>query len=212
MSWLARSARCEWPMLSQSAGKEVGLQECNVRVRSTTGMQAHDAWCGSPLRIAAASSRITGRTIMKHHLHRLGWFVPAIALAGVLYGGSVVAQTTNQVQTWPPAASVPALQARMKSIRETSDPAQRMTLMEEQVKALDAATQGASAACPMMGGQMGGQMGAAPMRKGAGPGPMGGMMMDPQLMQEHMKMMKQHMGMMENMMKMHPGTPPATPN
>jgi hypothetical protein len=64
----------------------------------------------------------------------------------------------------------------------------------------------------MMGGQaMGDQMmkGGAPA---AGTGPMGRMMMDPKLMQEHMKLMQQHMGMMQNMMKMHPAAKPAMPN
>ena len=166
---------------------------------------------------------------MKHSLHRLGRLVPVVALLAALHGSPVFAQTTDQAQAWPPAASVPALQARMKSIRETTDPERRMALMEEQIKALDAASQGAPAGCPMMGGQMmggqmkGGPMGAAPTMKGRGPGaapgagpapigPMGGMMMDPTLMQEHMKMMQQHMGMMEQMMKMHPATPPAAPN
>lgn len=37
-------------------------------------------------------------------------------------------------------------------------------------------------------------------------------MMDPKLMQEHMKMMQEHMGMMQNMMKMHPAAKPAMPN
>ena len=152
---------------------------------------------------------------MKHSLHRLGRLVPVVALAGLMYGGPVVAQTTDQAQAWPPAASVPALQARMQSIRETTDPAHRMALMEEQIKALEAASQGMPAGCPMMGGQMqGGPMGAGPMMKGAGPGagPMGGMMMDPKLMQEHMKMMQQHMGMMQNMMKMQPAAKPVMPN
>jgi hypothetical protein len=152
---------------------------------------------------------------MKHSLYRLGRLVPVVALAGVMYGGPVVAQTTDQAQAWPPAASVPALQARMQSIRETTDPAHRMALMEEQIKALEAASQGMPAGCPMMGGQMqGGPMGAGPMMKGAGPGagPMGGMMMDPKLMQEHMKMMQQHMGMMQNMMKMQPAAKPVMPN
>jgi hypothetical protein len=152
---------------------------------------------------------------MKHSLNRLGRLVPVVALAGVMYGGPVAAQTTDQAQAWPPAASVPALQARMQSIRETTDPAHRLALMEEQVKALEAASQGMPAGCPMMGGQMqGGPMGAGPMMKGAGPGagPMGGMMMDPKLMQEHMKMMQQHMGMMQNMMKMYPAGKPEMPN
>ena len=112
----------------------------------------------------------------------------------------------------------------MKSIRETTDPERRMALMEEQIQALEAASQGAPAGCPMMGGQMmGGPMGAGPMMKGRGPGagpaagtgpmgPTGGMMMDPKLMQEHMKMMQEHMGMMQNMMKMHSGAKPAMPN
>lgn len=164
---------------------------------------------------------------MKHRLHRLGRLLPVVALLGVMYGSPAVAQTTDQAQASPPASSVAALQARMKSIRETTDPAHRMVLMEEQIKALEAASQGALAGCPMMGGQMmggqamggqamGGQMGAGPMMKGggAGPGagPMGGMMMDPSLMQEHMKMMQQHMGMMENMMKMQPAAKPSMPN
>jgi hypothetical protein len=64
---------------------------------------------------------------------------------------------------------------------------------------------------------MGRQMGAGRMMKGrgadaapaTGTGPMGGMMMDPTLMQEHMQIMRQHMGMMEQMMKMHPAAPAA---
>ncbi len=149
---------------------------------------------------------------MKHRLHRLGRLLPVVALLGVMYGSPAVAQTTDQAHAWPPASSVPALQARMKSIRETTDPAHRMVLMEEQIKALEAASQGAFTGCPMMGGQaMGDQMmkGGAPA---AGTGPMGRMMMDPKLMQEHMKLMQQHMGMMQNMMKMHPAAKPAMPN
>ena len=149
---------------------------------------------------------------MKHRLHRLGRLLPVVALLGVMYGSPAVAQTTDQAQASPPASSVAALQARMKSIRETTDPAHRMVLMEEQIKALEAASQGALAGCPMMGGQaMGDQMmkGGAPA---AGTGPMGRMMMDPKLMQEHMKLMQQHMGMMQNMMKMHPAAKPAMPN
>ena len=149
---------------------------------------------------------------MKHRLHRLAGLMPVVALTAALFASPVVAQTTAQAQAWPPAASVPALQARMKSIRETTDPERRMALMEEQIKALESASQGGAAGCPMMGGQMG----AGPMMKGggAGPGagPMGGMMMDPKLMQEHMQLMQQHTGMMENMMKMHQGMPPAAPN
>ena len=136
---------------------------------------------------------------MKHRLHRLAGLMPVVALTAALFASPVVAQTTAQAQAWPPAASVPALQARMKSIRETTDPERRMALMEEQNKALDAASHGGPAACPMMGGKMMG-------------GQMGGMMMDPKLMQEHMQLMQQHMGMMENMMKMHQGMPPAAPN
>ena len=163
---------------------------------------------------------------MKHRLHRLGRLLPVVALLGVMYGSPVGAQTTDQAQAWPPASSVPALQARMKSIREATDPAHRMALMEEQIKALEAASQGALAECPMMGGQMmggqamGGQMGASPMMKGrragAGPapgaGPMGSMMMDPSLMQQHMKVMQQHMDMMEQMMKMQPAAKPMMSN
>jgi hypothetical protein len=157
---------------------------------------------------------------MKHRLYRLGRLVPVVALIGALHGSPVLAQT-EQVPAWAPAASVPALQARMKSIREATDPERRMALMEEQIQALEAASQGVSAGCPMMGGQMpGGPMGTGPMMKGRGPGtgpaagtgPMGGMMMDPKLMQEHMKMMQEHMGMMQNMMKMHPAVKPAMPN
>ena len=110
---------------------------------------------------------------MKHRLHRLGRLLPVVALLGVMYGSPVVAQTTDQAQASPPASSVAALQARMKSIRETTDPAHRMVLMEEQIKALEAASQGAFTGCPMMGGQaMGDQMmkGGAPA---AGTGPMG---------------------------------------
>ena len=136
---------------------------------------------------------------MKHRLHRLGGLMPVVALTAALFASPVGAQTTAQAQAWPPAASVPALQARMKSIREATDPERRMALMEEQIKALDAASQGGPAGCPRMGGaMMGGQM--------------GGMMMNPKLMQEHMQMMQQHMGMMENMMKMHQGMPPAAAN
>ena len=154
---------------------------------------------------------------MKLRLYRLAGLMPVVALAAALHGSPVVAQTTDQAQAWPPAASVPALQARMKSIRAETNPERRMALMEEQIKALDAASQGTPAGCPMMGGQMpGGPMGAGPMMKGGGvgpgAGPMGGMMMDPKLMQEHMKLMQEHMGMMQNMMKMHPGARPAMPN
>lgn len=155
----------------------------------------------------------------KHRLYRLAGLMPVLALSAALHAGPTLAQSMDQAQAWPPASSVPALQARMKSIRETTDPAHRMALMEEQVKALEAASQGIPAGCPVMGGQMqGGPMGAGSMMKGAGPGagtgagPMGGMMMDPKLMQEHMKLMQQHMGMMERMMKMRPGALPAAPN
>ena len=68
---------------------------------------------------------------MKHRLHRLGRLLPVVALLGVMYGSPAVAQTTDQAQASPPASSVAALQARMKSIRETTDPAHRMVLMEE---------------------------------------------------------------------------------
>ena len=155
---------------------------------------------------------------MKHRLHRLAGLMPVVALTGALFAGPVVAQTTGQAQAWPPAASVPALQARMQSIRAETNPERRMALMEEQIKALESASQGGAGGCPMMGGQMG----AGPMMKGRGPGaapaagagptgPMGGMMMDPKLMQEHMQMMQHHMSMMEQMMKMHPATTPAAP-
>lgn len=78
---------------------------------------------------------------MKHSPHPLGRLVPVVALMGALHGGPVVAQTLDQAGAWSPAASVPALQARMKSIRETADPERRMVLMEEQIKALEAASQ-----------------------------------------------------------------------
>ncbi len=169
---------------------------------------------------------------MKHSPYRFAGLMPVFALAAALQASPAVAQTAEQAQAWPPAASVPALQARMKSIREATDPERRMALMEEQIKALEAASQGGAAGCPMLGGQppggpmMGGQMGPGAMMKGRAPaaapmpgaapgaapmGPMGGMMMDPKLMQEHMQMMQQHMGMMQRMMGMQPATPPAAP-
>lgn len=132
---------------------------------------------------------------MKRNSRRFAGLMPVVVLAAALHGAPVVAQTTDQVQAWPPASSVPALQARMKSIREATDPQRRMALMEEQIKALEAASQGVPAGCPMTGGQM-----------------MGGMMMDPKFMQEHMQLMQQHMNMMERMLKMNPGMPPAAPN
>jgi hypothetical protein len=91
------------------------------------------------------------------------------------------------------AASLPALQARMKAIREATDPARRMALMEEQIQALEAATRAQAAPGPMGGPMMGG--------RGPGPGP-GGMMMDPDLMREHMELMQRHMEMMQRMMNM----------
>ena len=143
---------------------------------------------------------------MKRNLQVLAGAMPMLALSGALLAGPVFAQGTpseaRQAQAWPPAASVPALQARMKAIRETSDPERRLALMEEQIQALDAASKAASAGCPM-GGPMAGPMGG-PMRGARGPagapGPMGGMMMDPKLMNEHMKLMQQHMRMMEQIM------------
>ncbi|WEN43042.1 hypothetical protein CKCBHOJB_02643 [Thauera sp. GDN1] len=132
---------------------------------------------------------------MKRNSHRFAGLMPVVVLAAALHGAPVVAQTMDQAQAWPPASSVPALQARMKSIREATDPQRRMALMEEQIKALEAASQGVPVGCPMMGGQM-----------------MGGMMMDPKFMQEHMQLMQQHMNMMERMLKMNPGMPPAAPN
>ena len=107
---------------------------------------------------------------MKLRLYRLAGLMPVVALAAALHGSPVVAQTTDPVQAWPPAASVPALQERMKSIRAETNPERRMALMEEQIKALETASQGAPASCPMMGGQMmGRQMGAGRMMKGRGP-------------------------------------------
>lgn len=161
---------------------------------------------------------------MKRNSHRFAGLMPVVVLAAALHGAPVVAQTTDQVQAWPPASSVPALQARMKSIREATDPQRRMALMEEQIKALEAASQGVPVGCPMMGGPTtGGPIGPGPMMRGRGPGagpapgavpmgPMGGMMMDPKFMQEHMQLMQQHMNMMERMLKMNPGMLPAAPN
>ncbi|TAH44664.1 MAG: hypothetical protein EYC67_13075 [Betaproteobacteria bacterium] len=143
---------------------------------------------------------------MKRNLHVLAGVMPVLALSGALLAGPVFAQgtptATRQAQAWSPAASVPALQARMKSIRETTDPERRMALMEEQIQALDAASKATSAGCPMSGpmaGPMGGQMKGARGPTGA-PGSMGGMMMDPKVMNEHMRLMQQHMKMMEQMM------------
>ena len=70
---------------------------------------------------------------MKLRLYRLAGLMPVVALAAALHGSPVVAQTTDPVQAWPPAASVPALQERMKSIRAETDPERRMALMEEQI-------------------------------------------------------------------------------
>ena len=157
---------------------------------------------------------------MKHSPYRLAGLMPVFALAAALQASPAVAQTAEQAQAWPPAASVPALQARMKSIREATDPERRMALMEEQIKALEAASQGGAAGCPMLGGQppggpmMGVQMGPVAMMKGRAPAaaPMPGRMMDPKLMEEHMKLMQQHMGMMQNMMKMQPPAKPDMAN
>ena len=93
---------------------------------------------------------------MEMRYFRLAGLMPVVALAAALHGSPVVAQTTDPAQAWPPAASVPALQERMKSIRAETDPERRMALMEEQVKALEAASQGTPAGCPMMGGADGG--------------------------------------------------------
>ncbi|MDT3668885.1 MAG: hypothetical protein ROZ37_00955 [Aromatoleum sp.] len=121
----------------------------------------------------------------------------------------------------PPAYSVPALQQRMKSIRDEKDPAHRLALIEEQIRALEAATQAASAECPMRGGMMQGGMMHGGMMPGSG---QAGAPMDgarpmppskpgtatapmtppgPEMMREHMRMMERHMNMMEQMMRMH---------
>ncbi len=76
----------------------------------------------------------------------------------------------------PPAYSVPALQQRMKSIRDEKDPAHRLALIEEQVRALEAATEAASVECPMHGDMMqggmmhGGMMHGGMMQGGMMPG------------------------------------------
>lgn len=120
----------------------------------------------------------------------------------------------------PPAYSVPALQQRMKSIRNESDPAHRLALIEEQIRALEAATEAAANECPIHGGMM-----HPGMMPGAGKaaGPMDGRGMTersmprvqpgtsaaprmppgPEMMREHMRMMERHMNMMEQMMRMH---------
>ena len=155
---------------------------------------------------------------MKRQLSAPG-LMPVLAISLALLAGPVAAQGTGadamrQTQEWAPAASVPALQVRMKAIREATDPERRMALMEEQIKALETASQAVTQPCPM-GGPMGGPMGI-PMQggrgPGTGPGAAGGMMMmDPALMQEHMKMMQQHLDMMQRMMKAPaPASPPAT--
>lgn len=124
----------------------------------------------------------------------------------------------------PPAYSVPALQQRMKSIRDENDPAHRLALIDEQIRALEAATQAASAECPMHGGMMQGGMMNGGMMRGSGQagGPMDGRASaarpmppskpgtaaptaspGPDMMREHMRMMERHMNMMEQMMRMH---------
>ncbi len=124
----------------------------------------------------------------------------------------------------PPAYSVPALQQRMKSIRDENDPAHRLALIDEQIRALEAATQATSAECPMHGGLMQGGMMNGGMMPGSGQagGPMDGRGAaarsmppskpggaapmtppGPDMMREHMRMMERHMNMMEQMMRMH---------
>lgn len=161
---------------------------------------------------------------MKRKLPLLTTLLPALALSAI--ATTAAAQATpkaDAAQAWPPAASVPALQVRMKAIREATDPARRMALMEEQIQALEAASAAAPGACPMMGGAMpGGPMMGAPMRggrgagvgpgraaaPGAGPGsPMRSMMIDPDTMREHMLMMEQHMKMMQRMIDMQKAMP-----
>ncbi|MBS0552240.1 MAG: hypothetical protein JSS47_06875 [Proteobacteria bacterium] len=147
---------------------------------------------------------------MKRQLSAPG-LMPVLAISLALLAGPVAAQGTGadamrQTQEWAPAASVPALQVRMKAIREATDPERRMALMEEQIKALETASQAVTQPCPMGIPMQGGRS------PGTGPGAAGGMMMmDPALMQEHMKMMQQHLDMMQRMMKAPaPASPPAT--
>ena len=151
---------------------------------------------------------------MKRERSIVSGLTRALVISLAMVAGPVSAQGTGagaprQAQEWPPAASVPALQVRMKAIREATDPERRMALMEEQIKALETASQTATQPCPM------GSPKGMPMKggrgPGAGPGAVGGMMMDPALMQEHMKMMQQHIDMMQRMMKAPASAaPPAT--
>lgn len=88
----------------------------------------------------------------------------------------------------PPPASIPALQQRMRAIRETKDPERRMALMDEQMQAMESMMQGMPADCPMMGGGQG-----------------------PDIMRDHMQKMEKHLETMQRMMEMHMKTPSTAP-
>lgn len=92
-----------------------------------------------------------------------------------------VAQVTPA--TTGPAASMPALQQRMKAIRSEKDPARRIALMEEQMRAMESAMGNMPDGCPMTSGSMGGKA--------------------PDMMRDHMRMMEKRMDMMQQMMEMH---------
>lgn len=117
----------------------------------------------------------------------------------------------------PPAASLPALQQRMKAIRAETDPTRRRALMEEQMQAMESAMHQMPADCPMGGpmtggGMMGGGMMGGGMMGGARngqPPSSDGQASSPDMMRNHMQMMEQHMKMMEQMMKMHRQMQPA---
>ncbi|MCK9987452.1 MAG: hypothetical protein AzoDbin1_03924 [Azoarcus sp.] len=100
-----------------------------------------------------------------------------------------VAQVTPA--TTGPAASMPALQQRMKAIRTEKDPARRMALMEEQMTAMESAMRDMPEECPMAGGTMGGKA--------------------PDMMRDHMRMMEKRMDMMQQMMEMHMKAGPTNP-
>ncbi|AKU11627.1 hypothetical protein AzCIB_1731 [Azoarcus sp. CIB] len=78
---------------------------------------------------------------------------------------------------------MPALQQRMKVIRSEEDPARRMALMEEQVRAMELAMRDMPDKCQMAAGPMGGKA--------------------PDVTRDHMRMMEKRMDMMQQMMEMH---------
>jgi hypothetical protein len=89
------------------------------------------------------------------------------------------------------AASMPALQQRMKAIRAEKDPAHRMALMEEQMRAMESMTREMPAGCPMADGAMGGK--------------------SADMMRDHMQMMEKRMDTMQQMMEMHMKSYPMKP-